>query len=824
MQRLAEAAASKLSPAQQTIFDEIDFSTGLTVCEAAAGAGKTRTLSFLVLKALMSKDVNEVCILTSTRTAKEEALARVCKLHVDLGYMHDGACPQISTRNVRTIHSVCLEVAREANMNAGGAGVDVVSPGIVRAMLEDILQSAPFNSAPFNGATLDGATFDGASLDDQRVSPDDVLLGDEMPASDAATLLANVRTERLQTCQNTVDSSFGPTAMRALAELEKRLECSSVDGAIAGDGIRRLDFAAMIEDFRKSGRPIVGNGDVLFVDECQDLTRSQLAILANTLKHGCKVVVLGDESQGIFQFSGAACHTISTLKTNARGLGIPIQRFGLMQNHRSTHSIVRASEALLPAEDRELRVGIQGNGQVGAPVEVFVANGECQEAGAVASKVVQLVESGAHAAGDIVILRHRNFQWTDVVVQEVKKLAGEAGVCVPVAIAGVDQTQSLSGKVVTILQSLDVEAFCVEESECMELLKCFLSSLRIKGWNKKLGLAAIKKVLESRGYGDPLSTLVGYQEEILAEFRLEEAKEDAEQAEKEARSAATLAAANNPKKKKRKRAFAPLMGYVGPSQKETNFQKMLKSAARVVNHLRQRVKTIEEGKTRLDSIAIGGTGSSGVLEKRPPPEATPTLRTPLAGLVWLIIRDVVGHDFSARDANDIQRLVSEFDFEYDANSESLGVIAAISGPLMKLSNEIHDKATSGKLVFSTIHKFKGLERPVAFAIGLSEPWASPKWPRRATLVLDHLSDCANKSGKLTACCAPFSNGMQTLKSAEISERKRLYYVAASRAKERLFLSGQNDPKNASCRVYSPLVAMAKQTRGAWASVEAQVEP
>jgi len=122
MERLEISAEECMSKSQKRIFDDIDFSSGLTVCEAAAGAGKTRTLSFLVLKALMTENVENVCVLTSTKVAKEEALARVNKLHENLGYMRDGACPVLRNRNVRTIHSVCLEVAKDEDAENGGAG------------------------------------------------------------------------------------------------------------------------------------------------------------------------------------------------------------------------------------------------------------------------------------------------------------------------------------------------------------------------------------------------------------------------------------------------------------------------------------------------------------------------------------------------------------------------------------------------------------------------------------------------------------------------------------------------------------------------------
>ena len=67
MHRLDRSAADWLSTAQLKIYDSIEFGPGLVVAEAAAGAGKTHTLSYLVIKALMADGIQNVFIMTATR-------------------------------------------------------------------------------------------------------------------------------------------------------------------------------------------------------------------------------------------------------------------------------------------------------------------------------------------------------------------------------------------------------------------------------------------------------------------------------------------------------------------------------------------------------------------------------------------------------------------------------------------------------------------------------------------------------------------------------------------------------------------------------------
>jgi len=785
MNRLDKSAKEHLSSAQLKIYDAIEFTPGLFVAEAAAGAGKTHTLSYLVLKALMADAIQNVFILTATRVAKDEALARVGKLHTDLGYMHDGACPVLYPRNVRTIHSICLGAARADAANDDTAGVDVASASQIKEILIEILEE--LERSPRQ------------PVEDEDESKADVVDLATMPVEEAAILLRNVRTERLHSCVDVVDDSFGPTARSALSKLESILACDPTTG------MRRMDFDSMIEQYRQSETSIVNPGtDVLFVDEAQDLTRCQLGILANTLVAGACVIVLGDDSQGIFQFSGACNQTMRALREQAIRAEIPVKRHGLMQNHRSTNRIVRASEAMLPFSDRSCRVGVKGNGTDGVAVEVRLSKTEDEEAKEVASRIVGLLEEGEYGATDVVVLRHRNWTWNDPIVQSLRALASAHGVDIPMAIVGQDASASLSGKFLCVLQvATDLERFCDPITEGFDLVRGFLKSIRgHRGWNQKLGLKAVESVYNAHVAQDPISIFTRYREEILSEFRLEEAKADAEQAERDARS--------NTSSKRRRIVFGTC-----PSQKERNFETLLRAAGKIVRDVRTRIRGIESGQTRLDPIIVTQEAFFASDRKKPPEAAYPNLKHPIGGLAWLLLRDVVAHEFSERDAFEIQQIVTSFDIEIDP-TDADDVIAIVSMPVADLSKQVHDKTTCGKLKLSTIHKYKGLEEKVVFATSLTPPFGSPSWPRRATLAHEHTDSCTNRSGELMGCCVPFKIGLDRLRDADIAEKRRLYYVAASRAKDRLFLSGV---RSRGGYFFDALTTLAPASATAWTSVQ-----
>jgi superfamily I DNA/RNA helicase len=524
----------------------------------------------------------------------------------------------------------------------------------------------------------------------------------------------------------------------------------------------------------------------------------------NTLRAGGCVVVLGDDSQGIFQFSGACDQTLRALKERVRAAGIPVKRFSLMQNHRSTNSIVAAAESLLPFHDRANRIGVCGNGTVGDPVEASLFKSESAEAEAVAARAVELVAGGQFAADQIVILRHKNWTWGHQIVQQLRQLSAARGVEINVAIAGQDATNSLEGKFLAVLQvGIDMERFCEPATEGLDMIKAFVKSMRGKGWNQKLGFRAIETVYQRHISSDPAAIFTRYREELLSEFRLEEAKDDAEQAEKEARKGGGGA--------KRKRVIAT----GGPTMKEKNFESVIRVCGKAITGIRERVRGIEQGKRTLDPIVVTPQIDFFARDKSKPPEDIyPTLNTPLGGLAWLILRDVVAHEYSAANAFQIQEIVSKFDFEFE-NGSAEDLADVVSEPVSKMAAKVHDKSTQGKLVLSTIHKYKGRENEVAFVCALSNPWGSPDWPRRATLSSEHTHDCTNRSGQRTECCGPFKQGIDRLKAAQTSEKLRLFYVGASRAKQRLFLSGFESLFGDS---FQPVFEMTGGYKGVWKKV------
>ena len=182
-------------------------------------------------------------------------------------------------------------------------------------------------------------------------------------------------------------------------------------------------------------------------------------------------------------------------------------------------------------------------------------------------------------------------------------------------------------------------------------------------------------------------------------------------------------------------------------------------------------------------IQSATTGTAPIQSAWEPTHLTGSKLT--AKLVWCLVRDVLSVRVVNASAvrNEINDVVGAMSIDI-VNDYGVDIAPAISKKL----NELHDTSTEGKLIFSTIHKFKGHERPVAFVTDMREPWFKLDQCKLAALACFHNDGCANIAGVGRCNCPRFIEKKAQQKQAVEAEAARLMYVAASRAKERLYMS------------------------------------
>lgn len=83
--------------------------------------------------------------------------------------------------------------------------------------------------------------------------------------------------------------------------------------------------------------------DLVYVDECQDLSKCQLAFVERSIKYTGYGVYVGDNSQNIYSFAGADEQSYSTLKNREKTLELP-----LSVSYRCGKQIVAAAKTINP--------------------------------------------------------------------------------------------------------------------------------------------------------------------------------------------------------------------------------------------------------------------------------------------------------------------------------------------------------------------------------------------------------------------------------------------------------------------------------------------
>ena len=186
------------------------------------------------------------------------------------------------------------------------------------------------------------------------------------------------------------------------------------------------------------------------------------------------------------------------------------------------------------------------------------------------------------------------------------------------------------------------------------------------------------------------------------------------------------------------------------------------------------------------------------------------MKYPLRALAFIFVRELVDHKFSNSDAYSLPRLVDAYDVPLTVELEFHTVEDQIIAQTSSLSAELTDTETNGKLVFSTIHRFKGRERPCAFLVDIKKPFSNPTPAKKASLSHTHDDGCNNRDGGGICECGGYRFGLERMQIAEKSEKFRLYYVAASRAQERLFLAFSEDFEKVDA-----ICPRCKTTAGQW---------
>ena len=164
------------------------------------------------------------------------------------------------------------------------------------------------------------------------------------------------------------------------------------------------DNDSLLQHYRQRFRHVL-------VDEFQDTNAIQYAwvrlLAADQLNsaNGAQIFIVGDDDQAIYGWRGARVENIHTFKQDFPGT----QVIRLEQNYRSTGTILAAANALIAHNDDRLGKNLWTAGDEGAPIQLYSAFNEQDEARYVVERIREWVSDG-HARADIAILYRSNAQ------------------------------------------------------------------------------------------------------------------------------------------------------------------------------------------------------------------------------------------------------------------------------------------------------------------------------------------------------------------------------------------------------------------------------
>jgi DNA helicase-2/ATP-dependent DNA helicase PcrA len=144
----------------------------------------------------------------------------------------------------------------------------------------------------------------------------------------------------------------------------------------------------------------------LLVDEFQDTNKVQYDLLKHLAGASHNLFVVGDEDQSIYSWRGADFRNVLRFRDDFPEVKV----FLLEQNYRSTQTILSAAQHVITHNAQRTEKRLWTRNAAGAPLQLFEAYDEREEAEYVVGEIQRLVGRGESRAGDCAIMFRTNAQ------------------------------------------------------------------------------------------------------------------------------------------------------------------------------------------------------------------------------------------------------------------------------------------------------------------------------------------------------------------------------------------------------------------------------
>ena len=739
----------QLSDEQLSFLDSPVAPGLLNLLIAVAGSGKSTTIAAKVASMMLDPATSQIMCMTSTRSASSTLLAKISEAVAKCGLDKEGYA--FPSTNVRTIHSVALW----GNRCVGKLEIITNVKSMLLQVLDDFLD--PYYVLA-SGAKCWGGFWAHARQDPSMLQytdqVDETKLG-EFGAGKACFKLTldDASTKEILAAAGFLEGDIDSLASRLLTtrtEILNRLVSFESAGAPYAGILLQLDalmeekgvadHSKSIKSFAESKQPVAEKGDVLVVDEAQDCTRAQVAIVLTALQAGASVFFVGDPSQGILRFAGSESDPMRSMLGLAEESGVNTTVYKLTTNFRSTNKIVRCSESVLPRTDLLLRGKIRALDE-GSPVRLFECDGRGEEVKLIAIDVKKALDSGV-PAGEIAITRFKNYSFESMIALSLRKAQ------VPFVILGTPaDTASPPARMLSFLRAcIGLETFEDQVADQALLLQ-----------------AAVRSIERATMPDDVRKTVVTVCSQRCCSVV------DAFMNKKQMEAALLKVFPHT---------FAPgkrtLLGekVPNPHTKLINMHKSIaafKAAFSIAN--------------RWIDQALKGEAPAGIAYNDFMPPCSSVLATTVTALYTEFLKVKVDR------VGELTDLLGALD-GLGADSSFSDFVGAVDKEWARITSSKLDEM----VVLSTFHKFKGKERSRVYCTELTEKfdYCAPSRNMLATLDATHEADCSVPR-TLLCSCPRFVLAKKAMSKEMHIERMRLCHVALSRAKKEMVVSFSGIP-------------------------------
>lgn len=368
MEKKESAIFEGLNAEQKKAVGSVD---GPVLIVAGAGSGKTRVLTSRIAYILeRGCDPARIMALTFTKKAASEMKERIAVM--------------VGERKARrlymgTFHSIFIRFLREYAALLGYPSTFTIydtsdSVSGIKACIKEL------------------------GLDDKVYKPKDVLSRISMAKN-------NLITAAYRNNQQAIINDTHARKPRICDIYSRYAEKCKNSGVMDFDDIL-LNMNILLRDFPEAKEAIAARFDYILVDEYQDTNFAQYLILKKLTEKHRNLCVVGDDSQSIYAFRGAKIENILNFKKDFP----ESQIFRLERNYRSTANIVNAANSLIAKNENRIPKTCVAVGEEGEKIRLLKSWSEQDEAVAIASGIVERMQSDHARYQDFAILYRTNSQ------------------------------------------------------------------------------------------------------------------------------------------------------------------------------------------------------------------------------------------------------------------------------------------------------------------------------------------------------------------------------------------------------------------------------